>query len=49
MKNLQIDKIKFYFTTDLEQNKDVLDKSLFEFVEKDGKYQIQNVVAKILS
>ena len=46
--NLSIDKIKFYFTTDLEQNKDKLDKSLFEFVQENGKYKKKNVEAKIL-
>ena len=46
--NLSIDKIKFYFTTDLEQNKDKLDKSLFEFAEENGKYKKKNVEAKIL-
>lgn len=48
MNNMFIDKIKFYYTTDLEQNKDKLDKSLFEFVEEDGKYKMRNVEAKIL-
>ena len=45
---LYIDKIKFYFTTDLEQNKDKLDKSLYEFVEENGKYKMKNIEAKIL-
>lgn len=47
--NMFIDKIKYYFTTDLEQNKDKLDKSLYEFVEENGKYKKVNVGAKILS
>ena len=46
--NLFIDKIKFYFTTDLEQNNDKLDKSLYEFVEENGKYKKKNIEAKIL-
>ena len=46
--NMFIDKIKFYFTTDLEQNKDSLEKSLYEFVEEGGKYKVKNVEAKIL-
>lgn len=46
--NLFIDKIKYYFTTDLEQNNDKLDKSLYEFVEENQKYKKVNVVAKIL-
>ena len=45
---LSINKIKFYFTTDLEQNKDKLDKSLYEFVEEEGKYKKKNIEAKIL-
>lgn len=46
--NLSISKIKFYFTTDLEQNKDKLDKSLYEFAEENGKYKKKNIEAKIL-
>ena len=46
--NLSLDKIKIYYTTDLEQNEDKLDKTLHEFVEVDGKYRIKNVEAKIL-
>ena len=45
---LSISKIRFYFTTDLEQNKEKLDKSLYEFVQEDGKYKKKNVEAKIL-
>lgn len=46
--NLFIDKIKYYFTTDLEQNKDKLDKSLYEFAEENGKFKKKNIEAKIL-
>ena len=46
--NLSLDKIKIYYTTDMAQNSDKLDKSLFEFVEENGKYKIKNVEAKIL-
>lgn len=46
--NLQINRINFYFTTDLQQNKDKLDKSLFDFVLDNGKYKIRNIEAKIL-
>ena len=45
---LSINKIRFYFTTDLEQNKDKLDKSLYEFVEEEGKYKKKNIETKIL-
>ena len=48
MNNLSLDKIKIYYTTDMAQNSDKLDKSLFEFVEENGKYKIKNVEAKIL-
>ena len=45
--NLSLDKIKIYYTTDMAQNSDKLDKSLYEFVEENGKYKIKNVEAKI--
>ena len=48
LNNVSISKIKFYFTTDLEQNKDKLDKSLYEFAEENGKYKKKNIEAKIL-
>ena len=46
--NLSLDKIKIYYTTDMAQNSDKLDKSLYEFVEENSKYKIKNVEAKIL-
>ena len=49
LNNIKIDKINFLYTTDLQQNEDNLKKSLYEFVEEDGKYKIKNVEAKILS
>lgn len=45
---LNIEKIKFYFTTDLEQNADSLENSLYDFVQEDGKYKMRNISAKIL-
>lgn len=45
---LQIDKINYLFTTDLQQNEDNLRKSLFEFVLNKGKYGIKTIDAKIL-
>lgn len=48
LNNLSLDKIKIYYTTDMAQNSDKLDKSLYEFVEENGKYKIKNVEAKIL-
>lgn len=48
LKNIKIDKITFYYTTDLMQNADDLSKSLYYFVEENGKYNIRNIEAKIL-
>lgn len=48
MNKLHIDKINFYYTTDLKQNSDNLSKSLYDFILEDGKYKIRNVEAKIL-
>ena len=45
---IDIEKIKFYFTTDLYQNDDELDKSLYDFVKENGKYKKRNIQAKIL-
>ena len=46
----EIDKMKFYFTTDLKQTSTTLEKSLVEFVtdEKTGKYKAKNVEIKFL-
>ena len=48
--NLEMDKIKIYYTTDLKQNAESLDKSLTEFVknEETGKFSARNVEFKIL-
>lgn len=48
--NIEINKVKLYFTTDLKQNSSSLDKSLIEF-EKDedtGKYKANNIEIKFL-
>ncbi len=49
--NLNIDKIKLYFTTDLKQNTTTLDRSLTEFIkdETTGKYKAINVEFKVLA
>ena len=47
--NVNIQKINFYYTTDLHQNNDSLSKSLYDFVEENGKYKIRNIEAKVLS
>ncbi len=47
--NIKIPKINFYYTTDLNQNSDSLSKSLYDFVEENGKYKIRNLEAKVLS
>ena len=48
--NLEVDNMKFYFTTDLRQNAETLDKSLVEFIKDDtnGKYKANNVEFKLL-
>ena len=47
---IDIEKIKFYFTTDLKQTSPSLDKTLVEFVidESTGKYKAKNVEIKFL-
>ncbi len=44
------EKIKLYYTTDLKQNDESLDESLFEFVtnEETGKYKMKNTKIKLL-
>lgn len=48
MNKIKIDKINFYYTTDLKQNENELDKSLYDFVYEDDKFKIRNIEAKIL-
>ena len=50
MNSLEIDKIKLYFTTDLRQNEESLDKTLVDFKidETTGKYKMENVQVKLL-
>lgn len=48
MNNIKIDKISFYFTTDLKQNDESLSTSLYDFIEENGKYKIRNIEAKVL-
>ena len=45
---VEIDKIKLYFSTDLRQNEETLDKTLVEFKLEDGKYKMANVEVKLL-
>ena len=47
---IDIDKIKFYFTTDLKQTSTSLEKSLVEFIvdETTQKYKAKNVEIKFL-
>ena len=47
---LELDKIKLYFTTDLKQNSESLNKSLVEFVKDDktGKFKANNIEIKFL-
>jgi hypothetical protein len=48
--NLEFDKVKIYFTTDLKQNSTTLDKSFIEFVKDadTGKFKANNVEIKLL-
>ena len=48
---LEIDKIKLYYTTDLRQNEDELDKSLAEFKldQTTNKYKMENAEVKLLN
>ena len=46
--NIKIQKINYYYTTDLHQNSDSLSKSIYDFIEENGKYKIRNVEAKVL-
>lgn len=45
---LEISKIKLYFTTDLRQNEETLENTLVEFKLIDGKYKMINVELKLL-
>ena len=45
---LEISKIKLYFTTDLRQNKETLEDTLVEFKLIDGKYKMENIELKLL-
>lgn len=45
---VEIEKIKLYFTTDLRQNEETLDKTLVDFKLEDGKYKMENVEVKLL-
>lgn len=51
MNRLEIEKIKLYYTTDLRQNDETLDKSLVEFKldETTNKYKMENAQVKLLS
>lgn len=48
---LEIDKIKFYYTTDLRQNEENLSQSLTEFKldEATNKYKLENITLKLLN
>ena len=45
---VEIPKINLYFTTDLRQNEETLDKTLVDFRLVDGKYKMENVEVKLL-
>ena len=48
MNKVERSKIKMYFSTDLRQNEETLDKTLVEFKLEDGKYKMENVEVKLL-
>ena len=50
LNNVQINKIKLYYTTDLKQNDESLDESLVEFVKSEdtGKFKMKNTKIKLL-
>ncbi|MBQ3408078.1 MAG: hypothetical protein IJH12_02590 [Clostridia bacterium] len=50
LNNVQITKIKLYYTTDLKQNDESLDESLIEFVKSEdtGKFKMKNTKIKLL-
>ena len=45
---VEIEKINLYFSTDLRQNQETLDKTLVDFKLTDGKYKMENVEVKLL-
>ena len=45
---VEIPKIKLYFSTDLRQNEETLENTLVEFKLVDGKYKKENVELKLL-
>ena len=48
MNKVEMSKIKMYFSTDVRQNEETLDKTLVEFKLEDGKYKMENVEVKLL-
>ena len=45
---VELKKIHMYFSTDLRQNEETLDKTLVEFKLENGKYKMENVEVKLL-
>lgn len=50
IKQVEIQQIKLYFSTDLRQNEESLDKTLVEFKQdsETGKYKMENIQVKLL-
>ena len=50
MNNLEIRNIKLYYTTDLRQNEETLEKTLVEFKldSETKKYKMENIEVKLL-
>lgn len=49
MNKLEIPNINIYYTTDLLQNEESMQKTLSAFTEQDGKYKLIKLDAKLLS
>ena len=46
---LEIQGVNIYYTTDLLQNEESMQKTLSAFAEQDGKYKLINLNAKLLA
>lgn len=49
MNKLEIPNINIYYTTDLLQNEESMQKTLSAFAEQDGKYKLIKLDAKLLA
>ena len=49
MNKLEIPNMNIYYTTDLLQNEESMQKTLSAFTEQDGKYKLIKLDAKLLA